>query len=61
LIRFSWSTAAKLLENNAVKFDWGDEEEEPNQVKIDQMWGKKKATARELALTSIGLTHATDF
>uniref|UniRef100_A0A1B6H0R9 Ribonuclease H2 subunit A n=1 Tax=Cuerna arida TaxID=1464854 RepID=A0A1B6H0R9_9HEMI len=33
LVRFSWSTAQKLLDEHAVAVDWSDEEEEDSVVK----------------------------
>ncbi|XP_046386175.1 ribonuclease H2 subunit A [Ischnura elegans] len=34
LVRFSWSTADKILQEEAVKVEWDEEEEEPKQASV---------------------------
>ncbi len=44
VIRFSWSTAGNYIESKGVAFTWEEEENDPDQPTITDMWCKSKAT-----------------
>lgn len=47
LVRFSWSTANKILQEKAVKVEWSDEEEESSSTpSIRQFFGKRKMSPK---------------
>ncbi|XP_071448254.1 ribonuclease H2 subunit A [Hetaerina americana] len=62
LVRFSWSTADKILQEEAVKVEWDEEEEETKQVSVLSFFKKdhkkeknKHSFFRERNITTTGL------
>jgi ribonuclease H2 subunit A len=59
IIRFSWSTAEKLMDENCVSVVWPDEEEDT----IEHAFSKAKSvnSKRDPFYTQLGITHVNSF
>ncbi|XP_023216522.1 ribonuclease H2 subunit A-like isoform X1 [Centruroides sculpturatus] len=47
LVRFSWSTANKILQEKAVEVEWSDEEECDSTPSIRKFFGKRKSSPKK--------------
>jgi ribonuclease H2 subunit A len=47
LVRFSWSTAEKILQSNAIPVEWEDVEEDETEIKISSFFTRNPTKSKE--------------